>query len=97
MGLNVFMRSLWLENIPKFCIIKVFMVICLPDNFSIAVFGLPPFTKGEPEGFLPSANDNHWNRVLYEKCRLRGGRGLRGRRPLVGGKLKAPFGAGVTF
>jgi len=67
MGLNVFMRSQWLENTPKFCIIKVFMVICLPDNFSIAVFG------------------------------LRGGRGLRGRRPLVGGKLKAPFGAGVTF
>jgi hypothetical protein len=39
MGLNVFIRSLWLENTPKFCIIKVFMVICLLDNFFIAVFG----------------------------------------------------------
>lgn len=39
-GLNVFNRSLSLENTPKFCIIKVLRVICLPDNFSFAVFGL---------------------------------------------------------
>jgi len=47
MGLNVFMRSQWLENTPKFCIIKVFMVICLPDNFSIVVFRLIQVKGGE--------------------------------------------------
>jgi hypothetical protein len=57
MGLNVFMRSQWLENTPKFCIIKVFMVIWQPDNFSIAVFGLRFITRGhtqcsEKEGYV---------------------------------------------
>ena len=42
----------------------------LGQNLSYKQPPLSPFTKGEPEGFPPSGNDNHWERVHYEEPRL---------------------------